>query len=185
MCFGRFKIQLTPLTKWPAIWILNSSAISSAMQRISKRQNATFQYHTKCHLCLPAAETHSATCWCYCMLEVLVSHMHIPSFWENGMLFFVLGACKIIMLPSRELLAWGEMHIMQTEIVAGQRALIYPCGWVLSVVYPSLHNQVAKRNVLYWGCLWATRHMICPGTNWSQPQLCSTNCRELGENIMD
>lgn len=49
MCFGRFKIQLTPLTKWPAIWILNSSAISSAMQRISKRQNANFQYHTKCH----------------------------------------------------------------------------------------------------------------------------------------
>lgn len=28
---------------------MNFSAISSTMQRISKRQNATFQYHTQCH----------------------------------------------------------------------------------------------------------------------------------------
>jgi len=41
------------------------------------------------------------------------------------------------------------MHTIQTELVVEQRALTCPCGWVTSVFFSFLDNQMAKRNVLY------------------------------------
>lgn len=186
MCFGRFKIQLTPLTKWPAIWIVNFSAISSVMQWISKRQNAAFQYHTQCHCnCLLQKHTLQSAGVTACVeWGCGPSHAH-PIFLGAMGCYFVLGACKIVMLPSREILAWGEMQIMPTETVVEQKAVVYPCGWVISVVFSSLDNQVAKRNVLHWGCLWRTRCMICPGTNWVCLNTAARTQRELGENFRD
>lgn len=102
----------------------------------------------------PSSTTPCVTAIACCrntLCNLLVS-LHVTRLWSltctshlsgsNGMLFFVLGACTFIMLPSWELLAWGEM---QTEAVVGQRAVAHPCGWVVSVVFSSLDNQVAKK----------------------------------------
>lgn len=154
MWTGRFKMLLTPLTKWSAIWIVNVSSVSSVLLKISKRQNAAFQSHIQSHCnCLlqKCALQSAADCWLYSMCGTkfcsLTLTFHLSRSGGMGF-FFILGECKIVLLPSWKLLEWREMHIKHRETLTEQRVVSQPYRWIITVFFSFPDNQVARGKVL-------------------------------------
>lgn len=127
---------------------------------------------------LPAAETHSATCWCHCMWRGAgPSHAH-PIFLGEWDAVFCVGSMQnyYAAISRAPCMRGNAYHADRDRGRAEGPGLPLWLGFKCSL--PFSRQSSGQKNVLYWGCLWGTRCMICPGTNLS----CLNSAAQTTEN---